>query len=93
MFGDKTALRTNGKPAMIYFSSAPIPQAETTESGRTLDRSEMIRNRVGSHSTGYLRHKKAGQHLHHSLEVFVRCLQGGRHNIFLLLIRLLLPNI
>jgi hypothetical protein len=32
----------------------------------------MIRYRAGSHSTGYLRHKKAGQHLDHSLEVFVR---------------------
>ena len=44
----------------------------------------MIRNRVGSHSTDYLRHKKAGEHLRHSFEVFVRCLQGGRHNIFLI---------
>jgi hypothetical protein len=33
----------------------------------------MIRNREGGHSTGYLRHKKAGEHLHHSFEVFVRC--------------------
>ncbi len=45
----------------------------------------MIRNRVGGHSTGYLRHKKAGEHLHHSLEVFIGCLQGGGHNVFLLL--------
>jgi hypothetical protein len=27
MFGDRTAVRTNGKPEMIYFSSAPIPQS------------------------------------------------------------------
>jgi hypothetical protein len=45
----------------------------------------VIRNRVGSHSTGYLRYEKAGEHLHHPFEVFIRCLQGGRHNIFLLL--------
>ena len=45
----------------------------------------MIRNRVGGQSTGYLRYEKAGEHLHHSLEVFIRCLQGGRHNIILLL--------
>jgi hypothetical protein len=46
---------------------------------------EVIRNRVGSHSTDYLRHPRAGEHLRHSFEVFIRCLQGGHHNIFLLL--------
>jgi hypothetical protein len=38
----KTALRTNGKPAMIYFSSVPIPQAETTGSSWTLDRKKRL---------------------------------------------------
>src|ERR1700730_6966644 len=42
----------------------------------------MIRNRVGSKSAGHLRHPKSGQHLHHPFEIFVRCLQGGRHNVF-----------
>jgi hypothetical protein len=45
----------------------------------------MIGHGKGSHSIGYLRHKKAGEHLHHLFEVFVRRLQGSRHNIFLLL--------
>jgi hypothetical protein len=63
-----------------------------TEKGR-LNRSQVIRNRVGSHSTGYLRHPKTGEHPHHLFEIFIRCLKGGRKQYILLLLLLVILSL
>jgi hypothetical protein len=47
-------------------------------SGRSL--CEVIRDRVGSHGSGYLRYPSASKHLHHLFEISVCCLQTGRYD-------------